>query len=519
MSPPMVGPNVTLQRPSVSTPVQPRNKFPGDASNPFQPSGHVVDPETGHSSSTASPGTQPGERSPVRSTSRAANAYTPASHFVRQDRDRSTSQQPSGQTNSQGQDRSIPVVTDAPTPVQNRRPQDLTEDPRVTAFRQAAYAAPSPKQPNFDSGNNRGVESSSPTIIAPTASRVATSKPYSPQPRPNSSSAGPAQPRQPEMKQTGGFAKPFMPSPDIRPPSDDYLPQNYQPSPFYARDSAPSMPALNFPEQSRPSSSTYVPPMEEQPEPRRERDRSRSRSQSVPRQRSSPANVPSASAPFEPPAQKASRPSTLLRKKSVTFNPELDFSDAPTPAPERGRENDSESPDVARHRRHERERDSERDRDRRRRERDYDAGDDFSDDTPFEDHRRRGSQSERDRDRERDRGARHSSRRERSDTQSLDRDSESVRDKDRDPKRSSTISSGSNSSRRNKDRNRDRDVSPAGSDETVDMPDRFDERGRRKPGADGNGDRSPEQDLIAESLDQILGGLGLFGGGDKKKKR
>lgn len=493
MSPPIVGPNVTVQRPSVSTPVQPRNKFPGDPTNPFT---HTPQPDTGNSSGTASPGTRPGDTPPVRSTSRAANAYTPMSQPTpRPERERSTSNQPSRQQTPQTQERAMPVVTDAPTPVQNRRPQEQAEDPRITAFRQAAYAAPPPQNqpPPQQTSNpvpNQGenIRSSSPTVYAP--------QPYAPGsrlPQPPTSNPGPStyQQRQPEMKQTGGFAKPFMPSPDIRPPSDDSLPRPF-PSPYFGNDNAPSMPALAIPQQ--PSNTTYIPPQNEQP--RRERDRS----VSVPRT----APPPEPAAPIPMPASDA-RPTTLSRKKSVSFNPELDFSDAPTPVPRAHESSDAESPDHVRQRRHDRDRERDRDRPRRRHDRDYDAGDDFSDDTPFEDHRRRSSQS----DRDKDRGQRQSSRRERSNTQSLDRESGRDRDRDRESK------SNGNASSRKKERNRngDRDVSPTGSDETVDLPERFDDRGRPKSG--GEGKRSSEQDLIAESLDQILGGL--FGGSSGKK--
>jgi len=61
--------------------------------------------------------------------------------------------------------------------------------------------------------------------------------------------------------------------------------------------------------------------------------------------------------------------------------------------------------------------------------------------------------------------------------------------------------------------------SPTGSNETIDLPDRFDEQGRRKPGRDN--------DPIADRIEEFLSGKGsvgglfsrLTGGGDNNGKR
>lgn len=447
MSPPIVGPNVTVQRPSGDTP-EPTNRYPRATASPFQqpaqPTVHDAVTDPARDPSAISPRDKSGQQS-----SRAAQAYTPPlQHTTRPTRDGGLSSQATPQP------RNIPVVTDGPSPTpMQQRPKP--EDPRVTAFRNAAYNAP-----------------------------------------PLQSSA-----KQPEMQQKNRGNTPLMPSPDIRPPSDDTVNMPQQPRTFTAPgDSGASMPNLSIP-------STYIPPTEE----RRPRDRSQSNSDIDSRPASGAATP------------RAGTPGQEQPKKSVKFNPKPEFSDAPSTTA-RGTVSDSEadSPDARRRRRHDRERERERDRDHdrdrdshRRHGHGYDAGDDFSDDTPLEDHRRRshdrGEKSDRDKDR--DKGTRHSSRRERSNTQSLDRDSGSARERDRDPKRSDTLSGSSRKSRR-----RDRDGSP-GSDTTIDLPPRFDEKGRKRPEKhkDKDVDRSPEQDVLAEKLDEILGGL--FGGGSSSKKR
>ena len=459
MSPPMVGPNVTVQRPSTSTPgsQQPRTRFPGTAANPFEQKTQ----NTVHNSENPSPGARPGGRSPMPADSRAAKAYTPTPppFEPRQEQDRSTpnhftSQAPQTQVRD-----APPVVTDAPTPLNNRNPRTMPEDPRVTAFRQAAYNAPMPQpQPQPQSTVHD-------VVTDPTAQR-----------------------RQPEMQQTNrgnALNIPLMPSPDIRPPSDDAIPEPQQQRMRYRNpdESAPSMPQLFIPERRSPISQAYTPPPP-QPEPERQPRRDRSRSQSQPRtapQLDGDA-TPRVGTPTEP-------------KKSVSFNPKPEYSEAPAPVAARDRPaggSEADPPEASRTRRDDPQRPRNRDR------RGYDAGDDFSDDTPHEDRRRRSQ------DRDKDRPSQ-SSRRERSNTQSLDRDS--GRDQHRASKRSNT---GTGSSSRGKRRDKDWDESPD-SDSTVDLPARFDERG--KP-------RNPEEDLIADSLDKILGGL--FGGGSgsgSSKKR
>lgn len=546
MSPPVVGPNVTVQRPSVSTPVnQPRNKFPGSASNPFmQPSHFDSASRTGNNSGDASPGARPGEssRSPAPSSSRAAQTYTPPpAAGANQQRVTSPSNQSTPQPNFPSQNRDIPVVTDNPSPTPNQTRSPIPEDPRVTAFRQAAYNAPTPQpqsqpMPRSDptgSGISSPIPNQQPPAQAQNprvaAMRNAAADASSPSPSPSASPSpfwnSDSLPReqtptptpqsqtvQPEMKQTNRgntpIMAPFMPPPDIRPPSDESfrIPTPDQRRAFINQnDSAPSMPSLVIPERSNQNVSPY-PPGPEQPQPeRRERDRS----QSIPR------SVPGPSNGVESMSGRSSPTSQLSHRKSVSFAAKPEYSEAPPPVSRHHdsaiSDSDAEAHNSSRRKRHERERD--RDHHRHSHDRDrhaYDAGDDFSDDTPSDDRKRRSH--ERNRDQDRDRGSRHSSRRERSNTQSLDRESGSARDNDRDPKRSNTISSSSSSRH-----HRDRDPSPTGSDDTVDLPDRFDNRGRRKPGSYGGGSRSTEQDVIADSLDQILGGL--FGTSGHSKKR
>lgn len=537
MSPPLQGPNITIQRPSISTPVhQPKNKFPGNPTNPFiQSARGDWENRGGNSSGDASPGARPGEasRSPAPPNSRAAQSYTPPPQPTPQpmpfnEPERSLSAQSNPQANDQQQNREIPVVSDTPSPAPNQSRNVIPEDPRVTVFRQAAYAAPTPThQSPFqarDESVGTGIRNPSPvqppnaqvpnprvTAMKNAAYAAPSSSPRpqegevdrTPTPTPQNQSS------QPEMQQTNrrgtSFVPPFMPSPDIRPPSDDSLP-----TPMTAQriaytnqnDSASSMPIMFIPEEPSPNLHPHAPPTS-QPQPeRRERDRS----QSVPRSGPIPATE------SELTSKPGSPVSQLSHRKSVSFAAKPEYSEAPPPAPRHrdqpSYDSDPENADSSRRRRHER--DGERDRDQHRHKRDrerrgYDAGDDLSDDTPSDDRRRRSHDRE-------GRGPRHSSRRERSNTQSLDREQD--RDRYRDPKRSNTMGGSSSSSSR-----RHRDPSPTGSDETVDLPDRFDDRGRRKPGSYGEGARSKDQDLIADSLDQILGGL--FGGSSSShsKKR
>ena len=433
-SPPVTVPNVTVQRPSTDTPgvQEARTHFPGSTTNPFnQPSQHIVHNAVAGSAPNFGNISQD-DRLLTSPRSRAAQTYTPPfQQNLRPARDRSTSAHVTTQPHD------VSVVTDAVSPVpMHQRPSP--EDPRATMFRNAAYNAPSPS---------------------------------------NGST------KQPEMQQTNRGNTPFMPSPDIRPPSDDTINMPQQPRKFVSpSDSGPSMPNLFIP-------STYAPPTEE----RQARDRSES---------DSGLNSSTAASGQDQP------------KKSVKFNPKPEFSDAPstTKRDRRMSDSDIDSPEAQRRRRHERERERDLDRDRNSHHRserhEYDAGDDFSDDTPFEDHRRRSRDRGERSDKDRDRGNRHGSRRERSNTQSLDRDSGSARDRALDPKRSNTLS-GSNSRK-----SRRRDGSPD-SDATVDLPPRFDEKGRRRDRSHGDDERSPEQDILAEKLDEILGGL--WGGGSKRR--
>lgn len=443
-----------FQQPPMGTPEvhESRNRYPENTANPL----NGPWPHTFHDVATGpTPGPSnisPGDRGHAQQSSRAARTYTPPLHEPpRAARDRSTSSQVSPRPLD------VPVVADGPSPApiqQRSRP----EDSRMTAFRNAAYNAPPPSQSTA---------------------------------------------RQPEMQQTNKRNSPFMPSPDIRPPSDDTIQLPQQQRTFMGpNESGPSMPNLSIP-------STYVPPIEE----RRTRDRSQSQSRHA-----SGVATPKPTTPVQD-----------LPKKSVSFNPRPEFSDATPSTTTRDQpvaDSDLDTPDVQRRRRHEREQERNRDWDRGRQDRErhgYDAGDDFSDDTPLEDHRRRshdrGDRSDRDRDKDKDRGTRHSSRRERSDTQSLDRDAGSARDQG--PKRSNTLGGGSSSSSR---KSRRRDDSP-GSDTTIDLPPRFDEKGRRRDDRAQDRDRerdperTPEQDDLAGKLDNILGGLFGGGGSGSSKRR
>lgn len=295
---------------------------------------------------------------------------------------------------------------------------------------------------------------------------------------------------------------PSMPPADHRPPPYDTVPVPQQQNSYVApNDSGPSMPNLSIP-------STYVPPTEE----RRARDRSQSESRLAP----------------DPATPRPTSPVQDLPKKSVSFNPRPEVNELPSTSTRDGKvaDPDIENPDVQRRRRQEREQERSRDRDRNRgrrdRERhDYDAGDDFSDDTPLEDHRRRsherGDRSDRDKDKykDKDKGSKYSSRRERSNTQSLDQDSGSARDQE--PKRPSASASGdgiSSSSRRSR-----RDESPS-SDVTIDLPPRFDEKGQRREEGERTRERKPEQNNLGGKSDDIFERFyaGGSGGGSSRRR-
>lgn len=431
ISPPFVGPNVTVQRPSTSASgPEPQEQVPGSTVNPFAPTTNErsIHREEQFEQRTQSPIVQQtNTTTPLRPSSRAARNYTPV-ELPREARERSSS--------TQRYKNDIPVVTDSPSPLPRQR--NMVEDPRVTAFRNAAYASP-PRDLNAQRTD-----------------------------------------KQPEMQQMNRSNIPFMPSPDVRPPSDTSLPLA-----VHHRDTmddnldAPSMPALSVPDLpgTAPATSANL--------GRRERSRSKSASR-----KNSTDSIDTLRA-FSP-----------SHKKSVSFAAKPDYNEAPKQAQQDERYSSPGRSDetVSRSERSERSRERDRDRQHRHSNRDhqYDAGDDFSDDTPFEDDRRRSQDR-----RERDRGNRHDSRRERSNTQSLDREKE--RDKHRDPRRSKTISSTDNDRSRS---GRKRDDSP-GSDSTIELPDRFDRQGRQVSG------RSKDEDVLAEKLDQILGGL--FGGSSKKR--
>lgn len=515
MTPPLVGPDITLQRPSVSTPTvpQPRNNFPGSTDNPFEQQSSSRGPDTGRShgidSGEASPGyrgtSQPSEGSrPGRTLSRAAQAYTPLSQSTPQPTETSRSAQQTprpdalssaadqpAQSASNSRTRSRSQSRDPFTAFTRPSPSEAMSQAESEATRrkmQAPTAIPSYMQRPAPRSAPQSRSPTDSTSIPRTDSRASPEPMRIPQPiRPNGDTVQ-NQPSRPEMTQRNsnrGFVAPFMPSPDIRPPSDDSLPDRpYNQLPVYvAPESAPSMPNLTIP--SPKDSASDIKPVEDRP--------TRPRSPSM-----GDAANPRARRPSPTPAN--------THKRSVSFNPRLDFNEAPKNVHHDTSESDNDSPDTSRRKRHEGERERDRDRDRdhhSHRDKDrrgYDAGDDFSDDTPFEDHRRR-SRDTGDKDRDR-----RSSRRERSNTQSLDRDQDRDRDRGQDrydkPRRSNTTGEGSHRQHR-----RDRDGSP-GSDDTEYLPERFDERGRPK-----KNDRTADQDILAQSLDQIFGGL--FGKGKK----
>lgn len=515
MSPPLVGPDITLQRPSVSTPTppQPRNNFPGSTDNPFEQQSNSRGPDAGTSRGIDSGVASPGYRGtpqltddsrPGRTLSRAAQAYTPLSQSTPQPIETPRSAQQTPRPDD------LPSVADQSSQSNSRtRSRSRSKDPFT------AFTRPSPREAMSQAESeatrrNMHAPTAIPTHMQTTrpksasqsqTSTGATSNPRtdpraSPEPmripqaiRPNGGT-NQTQPSRPEMTQRDsnrGFAAPFMPSPDIRPPSDDSLPErSYGQLPVYnASDNAPSMPNLIIP--SPKDGASDVKSAEDRP--------TRPRSPSM-----GDAANPRARRPSPTPAN--------TQKRSVSFNPRLDFNEAPKNLHHDTSESDNDSPDTSRRKRHERERERDRGRDRDDRShrdkdrRGYDGGDDFSDDTPFEDHRRR-SRDGGDKDRDR-----RSSRRERSNTQSLDRDQDRERDRDRNqdryekPRRSNTTNEGGQRQHR-----RGRDDSP-GSDDTEYLPERFDERGRPK-----KSDRTSDQDMLAQSLDQILGGL--FGKGKK----
>lgn len=505
ISPPMVGPEVTLQRPSVSTPVQPRNKFPGNASNPFaQQASPDAGERRGIDSGEASPGHRgtpqpPEESQPGRTFSRAAQRYTPQSQPTPQPREVSRS----NDTTPRPFDREVPIMTDQPAPLaneansggQSRNVPANNEQPNTAAAMSHAEAearsrnlpAPTAIPPHMQSADSRSTARApaSPVSSTDAQSTLRTS----PEPMETSQSAPPQDRYKTDQRGPGrSFATPFMESPDMRPPSDDSLPDRSSgrsPGFITREDNAPSMPNLFIPTQSP----DQIDLKSKQAEDRPARPRTPS-----PDEDSAPRERPPSPTPVN------------SRKRSVSFNPRLDFNEAPKNRSHPVSDSEDDDPEVARRKRRERERERDRGRDRDHHERNrdkhrrgYDGGDDFSDDTPFEDHRRRSRDNDRDR---------RSSRRERIDTQSLDRDQDRDGDHDRHdrPKRSNTMG-GSSSSGSHHHHRRDRDRSP-GSDETVDLPDRFDDKGRRK------NDKTSDQDLIAQSLDQILGGL--FGGKGKK---
>lgn len=515
MSPPLVGPDITLQRPSVSTPTvpQPRNNFPGSTENPFQQESSSRGPDTSRSrgidADKASPGyrgtPQPSESSrPGQNLSRAAQAYTPPSQPTPQPSSRSAQQisrpdtlpsaaeQPT-QSASNSRTRSRSRSRDPFTAFTRPSPSEAMSQAESEATRrnmQAPSAIPSYIQRPVLKSAPQSKASTEPASTPRVDPRASPEPMRIPQPIRPDGDTKQDQSSRPEMAQRNshhGFVAPFMPSPDIRPPSDDILPErsNNQPPVYVAPENAPSMPNLIIPSPKDSGSNTKS--TDDRP--------TRPRSPSV-----GDAAKPRVRRPSPTPAN--------TQKRSVSFNPRLDFNEAPKNLHHDTSESDNDSPDTSSRKRHERERERDRGRDRdnhSHRDKDrrgYDAGDDFSDDTPFEDHRRRSRDSgDKDRDRR-------SSRRERSNTQSLDRDQDRDRDRDRNqdrydkPRRSNTTSEGSQRHHR-----RDRDGSP-GSDDTEYLPERFDERGRPK-----KSDRTSDQDILAQSLDQILGGL--FGKGKK----
>lgn len=472
----MAPPVINVQRPSMSTQdSQPNNRFPGTNPDPFYP--RVQEQHTAHSSGEASPGAQPSPR--PRDIPIATNAPTPL---------------PGGRfPNAQAGPLIHDTVTSEPGP-QLRDPAPLAQPAPQNPYMRPAMNVTNSIPDRKSSAAERYTPVNQPTPRPASTANNATKLDRAPRDRSETPTRPTQHPiedpritafKQPGMKQTNRGKPPFMPSPDIRTPSDESLPQhNFNNLYSMTNSNLPSMPNLTIPQrlpqnspQTQYPASSYVPPTEEIGD-----------SQRQPRSRS--PETPAAS-------------TTPVHEKRVSFAPKPEFSEAPKSS---DLDADANSPDAVRHRRHS------HDRDRDRKHRGYEAGDDFSDDTPHEDRRRRSHDRDGERDREREGHRKHSSRRERSNTQSLDRESGTQRDRDKDrPKRSATSSDGGSSRRR-------RNGSPD-SDTTIDLPERFDAHGRRKPGADG---RSPEQDLLAESLDKILGGKGLgdvlgtlLGGDDK----
>lgn len=217
---------------------------------------------------------------------------------------------------------------------------------------------------------------------------------------------------------------PYMPSPDLRPPSDNMIPSSpnvHAHRTATSRNDVPSMPNLFVPS----------PAHEERP-----------------RSSLSDTRVSAVLAPEEP-------------RKSVSFNPQNEYQEAPTGRARAYSDPEVSNPDLSRpsQRKHEPgERSRLDDHERHRHEKP---------DTEFD--------TERDRDRRN---------RERT---------------DQGRERAASHSGISNSSRHRQDR------SPASDDsgETIDLPARFDDRGNRKSNSNG---RTADQDLIADKIDELLGG-------------
>ena len=487
----ITAPVINVQRPSTSTEdSRSGSNFPGSNPNPFHPQSQ--EQHTTPFPGVPSPRYEPGSR--TRDTSTAADVSTPLpnEHVLVHD---IVTRSPSGQSIGRPQG-SVPLAQ--PTPQNPYLQQTYNVASPTTNGRSSAAARytpvnqPTPRLPTTANNTIRGDRAPRERSVTPTRSTQATFE----DPRATAF-------QQPEMTQTNRDRIPFMPSPDIRPPSNDSLPRRSIHDMYPMKNSnTPSMPNLTIPQpftqrppQTQQSASSYVPPTEQV---------FVSADQRQPRSRS--PGTPAAS-------------TTPTNEKRVSFAPKPEFSEAPKiPNVE------PDDADLARHRQRERpseranEKDGDRDRDRDRRQhdggrRDYDAGDDFSDDTPFE-YKRRKSHDRGGGERDRDGGQRkRSSRRERTDAQSPDREADSNRDRDRN--RDDEKSTPRTSSRRK------RDGSPS-SDTTVDLPERFNSQGRKKQGNSKSGQAS-EQDTLTESIGKLLGGKGLgdvlgnlLGGGDDK---
>lgn len=294
---------------------------------------------------------------------------------------------------------------------------------------------------------------------------------------------------------------PSMSPPDPRPPSvPSPIPPPVQFFSTPSFDSVPSMPNLTIPPVE--PRSAYIPPSEEGPQyrtppPETRQPEMRQRDVSPRSQAPLYDETPVVASPLEMPqvapeaahdAAPEAAPETdqeAHERKHVSFAAAPEFQEAPKPNQDSTSDPRSHSHSHSHSSRSSHNRDRDRDEDhsrrsnRRPRDRHYDAGDDFSDDTPQEDHRRRSRGGSRDDYNNRDRRR-------------------SDRDRDRDSGASSTRRSGHHS---------------PGSDDTEELPARFDEHGRRK-----NQSQSVQDD-IAGKLDEILGSGGsskllgdVFGG-------